>query len=244
MATFSQIQKGTRARKPIAFPLINSRCDILADLPELAEQRARDRESWEKAAQAGPAPPLAPDGHILVDLRVLTGTEESQVLEKAREHAIKGGIETPKDGDQLYELGKMVWTIALGIIDHDSPEDSPKPFFDGGAQQVLDEVDGDRIAFLYGRWESWQGQVSPQLGTLSGEEFFSQLVKVTVSDDDLPFSQLRRVTQWILCRTMGALLLSSPEAKSRFMSAFDGTPKPASSEPSKPKSKKSSAKRA
>src|SRR5262245_55279121 len=106
MATFSQIAKGTRARKAIAFPVANMRCELLADLPELAERRGKDRAAWE-AARAGQAAPVAPDGDVLVDLRVLTGVEEATVLQKAREFAISRGLEHPKDGDPLYELGKM-----------------------------------------------------------------------------------------------------------------------------------------
>lgn len=239
MPSFSQIQKGTRARKPIPFPTANTRCDLLADLPELAAQRTRDQEAWEKASQAGSAPPGAPDDHILVDLRVLTGAEESLVLQKAREHALEHGVSDPKDGEPLYEVGKMVWSLSLGILDHDSPENDPKLFFDGGAKQILDEVDGDLIAFLFTRWEIWQGECSHQLGSLSGPQFWEQIVKVTVSNDDLPFSQMRRTAQWVLLRTMGALWLNSPEAKSHFISAFEGTPKTGSTKPAPGPMKKS-----
>jgi hypothetical protein len=243
MPRFSDVAKGTRARKPVAFPIANTRCDLLADLPELAAQRARDRAAWEKAAQAGPAPSVASDDQVTVDLRVLTGAEESQVLQKARDYAIERGVESPKDGDPLYEIAKMAETLALGVIDHDSSEAEPCPFFDGGAKQLLDEVDGDRIAFLYARWEVWQGECSPRIGTLSGEQFYSQVVKVTVAEDDLPFSQMAPAMQWVCMRTLGALLLNSPEAKSLFTSAFAGSAKPAPKAPSAPKSSARSKKR-
>jgi len=197
---------------------------LLADLPELAAQRARDREAWEKSSQAGKAPPVAPDDHVLVDLRVLTGTEESLVLQKAREHAIQHGSKDPKDGDPLYEAGKMAWSLAFGVLDHDSPEDDPKPFF-SSAKEILDELDGDLIGFLYDRWDSWQGECSHRIGTMTGPQFWEQLVRVTVSDDDLPFLQMQRTTQWVLFRTLGLLYLNSPEAKSGFSSAFAGMQK-------------------
>lgn len=238
MSTFSQIAKGTRARKPVAFPMANKRCELLADLPELSEQRARDRASWEQAAQAGQAPPVAPGDEVLVDLRVLTGTEEAQVLQKARTSAIEHGVENPKDGDPLYELAKMAETLALGVVDHDSPEEEPRVFFDGGSKQILDEIDGDRIAFLYARWELWQGECSPRIGTLSGEQFYSQMVKVTVSDDDLPFSQMSPTTAWICFRTMGALLLSKLADSKDFTSLFANSPKPGESAASLSKSVK------
>ena len=86
---FADIAKGTRARKPVLFPIANTRCDLLADLPELAAQRARDREAWEKAAQAGQAPPVAPGDHVTVDLRVLTGgpADWAKAIGAALEHA-------------------------------------------------------------------------------------------------------------------------------------------------------------
>lgn len=222
MPTFSQVAKGTRARKSVPFPMANTRCELLADLPELTEQRARDHVAWQ-AAQAGQAPPVAPDAEILVDLRVLTGAEESLVLQKARAYAIERGVESPKDGEPLYELAKMAETLALGVLDHESAEDAPRVFFDGGAPQVLDAVDGDRIAFLYARWELWQGECSPRIGTMSGEQFYSQMVKVTVSDDDLPFLQMSPASQWVFVRTLGALCLSSPEVSGRFTSVFSDT---------------------
>lgn len=241
MARFSDIAKGTRARKAVVFPTANTRCELLADLPELADRRAKDRAAWE-AAPKGQAAPVAPDDETLVDLRVLTGVEEATVLQNARAFAIERGVESPKDGDPLYELGKMVETLALGVIDHDSPEADPRVFFDGGSKQILDDVDGDRIAFLYARWELWQGECSPRIGTMSGEQFYSQMVKVTVTDDDLPFAQMSPVTQWILARTLGALALNSPEASARFSSAFAAsakrTPAPAPVQKSRASSKK------
>jgi hypothetical protein len=243
MPRFSDVAKGTRARKPVPFPIANTRCDLLADLPELAAQRARDRAAWEKAAQAGPAPSVASDDQVMVDLRVLTGAEESQVLQKARDYAIERGIESPTNGEPIYEIAKMAETLALGVIDHDSPEAEPCPFFDGGAKQLLDEVDGDRIAFLYARWEMWQGECSPRIGTLSGEQFYSQMVKVTVAEDDLPFTQMEPITRWVFARTLAALLLNSPEGKSLFTSAFGGTVKPETAAPSPRKSAARSKKR-
>jgi hypothetical protein len=229
---FSDVAKGTRARKAVPFPLANTRCELLADLPELAAQRAADKAAWEKAAQAGQAPPVAPDGHVVVDLRVLTGAEEVTVLQQATAFAIERGVENPKDGDTLYELAKMAETLALGVIDHDSPEDAPVVFFDGGAKQILDEIDGDRIAFLYGRWQVWQGQCSPRFANMTAEQFCEQVVKVTVSDDDLPFAQMHPAQQLICMRTLGGLLLSSPGGKSLFTSAFGGSASGAKSAPS------------
>lgn len=246
MPTFRQIAKGTRARKVIDFPIHNTRCEILADVPELAAQRARDRAAWEQARQAGEAPPVAPDDTIKVDLRVLTGAEESLVLQRAREHAIAHGVTDPKPGDDLFEIGRAAWSVALGCLDHDSAEQDPKPFFEGGAKEVLDELDADKIGFLFARWELWQGECSLAATSMTSDQFYEQVVRVTVSDDSLPFSQMAPVTQWVLVRTLGALLLNSPEAKSHFTSAYAGkptakmpTPKPVPSRASKRNSRRS-----
>lgn len=235
---FQDVAKGTRARKAVAFPLAETRAESLAQLPELDAQRAAKAH----AAPPGAAPPPAPEDEVLVDLRVLTGAEESLVLQRAREYAIERGVEAPKDGDPLYEVGKMAETLALGCIDHDSPEAAPENFF-ASAKEVLDEMDSDRIAYLFARWELWQGECSPQVGTLTQEQYYATLVQMAVSDDDRPFAALRPATQWALLRTTAVLLLRQPEARSLFTSDSKTKPTGSPGAPPKRRSARASARR-
>ncbi len=218
MPRFSDIAKGTRAVKVIDFPSDNTRCELLADLPELAAQRAQD--AARAAAQPEQATPEAPPK---IGLRVLTGIETAECLHKARDFAIERGIADPKAGDPIYDLGLMVHTLAIGCVDVDSAEAARVRFFDGGAQQILDHLDQDRIAYLYARHEIWQDECSPQAMKLSVRDAYAHIVKVTVSDDGGPFGQMRPALAWTLFRFMGARLLSSPELKSAFISAFEQT---------------------
>jgi hypothetical protein len=161
----------------------------------------------------------------LVDLRVLTGAEELSLLHKAKTTAKDRGSETPVDGDRVFELCRMAATLELAVLDHDSPADAPAPFFDGGVGVILDELDSDRIAFLYARWRVWQDECSPQLRGMKVDEYYSRLLAVVAAEDDLPFSQMSPGMQCLLLRTTGALLLGSPEGKSAFLSAFSAKQK-------------------
>ncbi len=217
MPTFSTIIKGTRAVKVIDFPADNTRCALLADLPELAAQRAQDAQAAARPEQA------TPEAQPKIGLRVLTGIETAECLHKAREFAISKGVASPAAGDPIYDLGIMVHTLAIGCVDPDSPESSRALFFDGGASQILEGLDQDRIAFLYARHEIWQDECSPQALRLTTQDAYAHIVKVTVSDDDTVFTQMRPGLAWTLFRFMACQLLSKPEHRSSFILGLEAT---------------------
>jgi hypothetical protein len=216
MPKFSDIQKGTRARRTIEFPADNTRCKLLVPLPELADQQARDQERWEKerAAQPGQAAPIAPGATVKVDLRVLSGEEEAVVLDKARKFAIGRGVKVPRDGEPIYDLAVMIETLALACVDSESPEEAPALFFES-SREILDGMDRERIVYVYTVWETWQEECSPQAKTMPPEEFFDIVVRAADSEDPTdPFCRLRPGMQWICFRTMASLLISLLPLKS------------------------------
>ena len=64
-----------------------------------------------------------PSGRVVkVDVVPLFGESEAAVLKEARAFAQERGIPDPKDGDELYELGRWIAVIVRGVLDPDSPE--------------------------------------------------------------------------------------------------------------------------
>lgn len=181
---FSQIIKGTRARK--AFPL-----------------------------------PM-PDGvEYEVALVPLSGSQEMQALADARKVATERGSAEPKAGDALYERALWACTLAAACIDPESPEAAPRPFFDGGVGQILDELDRDRIAYLFEAQQAWQDECAPRPGSMTGDEFLSNVLACARSEDgaELPFERWRPVLRRSFVRSLAlqaviSLLPRSPSGPS------------------------------
>lgn len=142
-------------------------------------------------------------------LRPLSAIEETDVIAAAIAHAKAKGAE-PTAGHPIYEAAIMANTLAVACIDPDSDDGA---FFDGGAAQVLSELDTDTIAQLYEQQQIWQEECSPSVRAKSFEELFGLAKKLSETDDPLAYVRLSPRTRWILQRTTGALLPTSPEPK-------------------------------
>jgi hypothetical protein len=153
----------------------------------------------------------------------LTGLEEAAVLAKARGFAKERGVDDPRDGNPIYDLGQWVHTLAVACIDPESPEEAPRPFFEGGADQILaSELLGrDVIAYLYEHQQSWQDEVSPRARTIGAAELVAHVVEVASTEDPTPFLRLVPALRWSLHRSMALALLTSPTLKSLLSSGFD-----------------------
>lgn len=194
---FSQIVKGTRARK--AFPL---------PMPDGVE--------YELA--------LVP----------LSGAQEMQAHADARKLAAERGSAEPKAGDPLFERALWATTLAVACVDTESPEAAPRPFFDGGAVQILDDLDRDRIAYLFEAQQAWQDECAPRPGSMTGDEFLSNVLACARSEDgaELPFERWRPVLRRSFVRSLAlqaviSLLPRSPSGPS----SPDTTSSSASSSP-------------
>ena len=198
----------------VRFPRCNFRCPILPDLPELAEQRATDEAAWR--AEHPDAPEQ--DDDILVGVRVLSGLEIAGVLEDARKFAKARGVDDPKEGNPLYDLGVSVHTLAVAYIDPDAtdPESPAARFFDGGVQQILDDpnLGRDGIIYLHEQQETWQDLCSPQASKVDAGTFDAVLTDLAGEGGFSFFCQLRPGLRWVYMRSMASLLVSLQTAKS------------------------------
>lgn len=216
------IAAGTRAIKRVPLRLCNVPCELLPDIPELAEQRAADRKAWE-AAQPGQAPPVAPDQTVEVGLRVLSGDETATVYEKAAAFARSRGSVKPEETDPVYALGVSVYTCAIACVDPDSSPTEPVPFFGDGsiesaAKEILDSphLGRDGIVYLAEQHELWQDLCNPQGLKMNPFEMWNAIGKVAVEADHQTFLAMRPGLRVSFARFMAALLTTSLTGKLPF----------------------------
>lgn len=200
---------GTRAVKRVAFPLVNVPCSLLPDIPELAEQRAKD------AALPGSAPGEVPVPEI--GLRVLLPEEQAIAYEKALVFAKKRGSDKADTSDPNYNLGLSVYMLALSAVDPDSDPRTPVAFFgetgdvESGALAILStpHLTRDGILYLAEAQELWQSMCSPQAVRIGAQRMWELVGEVAASNDASPFLLLQPATRWIFTRFMAIQLLSS-----------------------------------
>lgn len=202
--------QGTRARKPIKLPLPGALVN-------------GENGEWE-----GPT--------AVLDLRVLRDDELTLILREARAFAKANGLDAPEDGDALYEQGKMLHTLAVCCIDHDSPKESPIPYFDGGWEQIhTSEILTPEIReYLYLQQQMWQDEVNPLLGTLSDSEFLAAAIK-TAGGNQSFFVNSRPGWLWSFTRIMARQLLASRSLSSAYSTFSPQPPETRSSEESSPR---------
>lgn len=152
-------------------------------------------------------------------VRPLLGYEEAKILADARAYAKARGVDDPRDGNPIYELGVWVHTIVHGCVDSD---DASAPFFDGGADQILDRLDRDRIALLFEQQQTWQDECSPRQRSMSWEEYKATVVALAMSGDDadIPFVLSRPVLRASFMRSMAKALVTLADPNSPFGSPF------------------------
>jgi len=209
----SELEKGSRAVRRVRFPLANMRAPFLPDLPELAAQRKVDRERFDaqrsEAAEGEAAPSVAPDSEVWVGLRVLTGAENSEVLQNAQTYAKARGVDPWNEDHAICTLAKMVFTLLLACVDPDDKSDDPPPFFDD-ADQILNShhLGRDGIVWLYEAQELWQEQTSPLCPLeIEPEAYFALMLQIAKEDNPDPFVRMRAGLRWTFARSMAVQLL-------------------------------------
>lgn len=150
-----------------------------------------------------------------IDVRVLRPDEEADVLAYALKFAKDRGVTDPRDGDALYDLGRWVRTAALACVDPESSKDDPKPFFDGGVEQILGSrrITREHLAFLYEHQEAWQDECSPYEKDVGASEMMVRTIAIAKGDTD-PFVRMRPSTRFNFTRTLAARYLNSLAARS------------------------------
>jgi hypothetical protein len=187
MGKYSSIVQGPRARKTI-------------DLP-----RPGAVVNMETGAWRGPT--------IKLDVRPLRGDEHDQVLADAKKYAEKLGSTDPTEGEELFERGRLLHTLAIACVDTDSPVDAPQPFFDGGVEQILtaDELTPEVLAYLYEHQQLWQDEVSPLVKSMTPAEFATAVVRTASGENgDMSFFvSARPGMRWSFTLSMAKLLAAS-----------------------------------
>lgn len=155
------------------------------------------------------------------DLRAVVGVDDAAIFAEARAFAKARGVAEPKDGDPLYDLGLAVHTLAIACVDPDSLTEAPRVFFDGGASQILEHLDRDRILYLYETLTAWQSTFSPRQQSQSWPEYVASVYVLASeeADADDPFAKWSPALRASWARTTARLLLASHALKSH-----SGTP--------------------
>jgi hypothetical protein len=187
MGKYSSIVQGPRARKTI-------------DLP-----RPGAVVNMETGAWRGPT--------IKLDVRPLRGDEHDQVLADAKKYAEKLGSTDPTEGEELFERGRLLHTLAIACVDTDSPAEAPQAFFDGGVEQILtaDELTPEVLAYLYEHQQLWQDEVSPLVKSMTPAEFATAVVRTASGENgDMSFFvSARPGMRWSFTLSMAKLLAAS-----------------------------------
>jgi len=155
---------------------------------------------------------LAPDGYD-VAVKVLTNSEEADVLAAARRRAVAKGVAEPKAGEPIYDLAVMVETVAAACFD---PTATTTPFFDS-ADQIWNDLDRDTIAFIYQAQAAFADKCSPQVRTLSPETYVAGLALLAGEDESASIRFFERCgpgLQWNFARTLACQLLMRQTDKS------------------------------
>lgn len=215
MARLKDFTAGTRAVKRVRFPLVNVPCSLLPDIPELAEQRAKDASS-----SPSDAPGKVPEPEI--GLRVLLPEEQALAYEKALAFAKRRGSDKADTQDPNYNLGLSVYTLALAAVDPDSDPRNPVPFFgepgdvESAAHAILStpHLTRDGIIYLAEAQELWQSMCSPQALRIGAHKMWEMVGEVAASNDVSPFLLLQPAMRWSFVRFMAIQLVSLATQKS------------------------------
>ena len=192
MPSYSSIVQGPRRRKPILLPRPGAVLDM------------------ETGAWSGPT--------IELHVRALRGDEHDQIIADARAYARGLGVGEAADGEDLYERGKMLHTLAVGCVDADSPLDSPAPFFDGGVKQIVssEELTPEILEYLYEQQQIWQDEVNPLARAMTPAEFANAVARTAMGENgDMSFFVCARPgLRWSFTLSMARLLATSATLKS------------------------------
>jgi hypothetical protein len=216
-----EIAKGTRAVKPVSLRLANA--------------PAADGPDWEND-----------ENTVLVGVRVLTGDEIGEALQKAQESVAKAGVPQWLATHPLCRLHEMAQTVAIGCVDNDKRDE---PFFIGGFDQVMGspEIAGANIAYLFEQIESWNDEVNGRAKKFTGEELISAIVVEAERPANAPesfFSRLSPASRESCLHSMAVMLTDLLTSRSLSGSLDDtsgssSNPEPAPVEaPAQPKPKR------
>ena len=207
----SDIATGTRAIKRVPLPLVNVPSKFSSDVPELLEQREKDRA--DALANGQPFP-----DEITVGLRVLLSGELVEVYENAARFAKEHGVSEPNESDPIYNLGVSIYICAMSCVDPDSDPRNPVRFFGRGdlesaAAELLSSphIGRDGLAYLAEQQELWQDLSNPRANKIPPHKFYDVIVAMANEDANKAlkdFLALRPGMLFHLLRSMAVQLVS------------------------------------
>ena len=165
---------------------------------------------------------------VALAVRPLTGAEEASALADGRAYAVGKGVADPKPTDRLYEIGYMAATLVLGCVDADAPG---APFF-ASLAEVLDNLDTDRIAYLYEQQQAWQDWCAPRPKDMDAGEFIALVLRLAEegagADADDPLVMLRPSLRLSFARTLARQYVSrlTPSGDSGSAAGLDTSTPP------------------
>jgi hypothetical protein len=130
-------------------------------------------------------------------------SDYGQVLEGATKYAEAHGAK-PEPGNETYDYGKAVYTVALTAVDSESDPANPRPFFGASDNPSVEErvvdvlshpnIGRDTVMYLAECQEVWQDECHPQSTAKSDEEYMRIIAEAT-AEGPLAFLRQRPATR-------------------------------------------------
>lgn len=135
----------------------------------------------------------------------LSASESVDAMTFARTFASERGVSDPKEGDELYDMGLRIATLARVMVDSESPQEEPEPYFAGGESEMFEALDDDQAEYLFAIWENHKLKHAVRRTKLETGDLVD-VIDAMVSDNDeraiAEFSCLRPGMQFQAFRTM------------------------------------------
>jgi hypothetical protein len=128
---------------------------------------------------------IASGESVSVAVRVLLDTELEEIDACARAYAKAQGVEDPRPGAAAYDLVADRYTILLGCLDPESPEDNPVPFF-SDVEEIREGLDREQTRNLAAAQRAWQERCSPS-GASAGDPYVAKVTEEAAGDRPCPF---------------------------------------------------------
>ncbi len=161
-------------------------------------------------------------------VRPMTGLEESDALAAGRAHAVANGIASPTEKDRVYEIGVMANTLLVACVDSEDP--ASRYFVN--AKEILDNLDTDRIAFLYEAQQLWQDECSPLAKSMTAAEFAAKVAEIDGAADGADFfTHMRPAMRCSFARHLIALLYNSLKGNSVSSTGSETEPQNSTPQP-------------
>jgi hypothetical protein len=156
-----------------------------------------------------------------VDVGLAIIGDYTPILEGAARYAKEHSGEA-KDGNEIYDYGKAVYTVAICCVDAESDPANPRPFFGDSDNPSVEErvsdvlshpnIGRDTVMYLAEHQDLWQDECSPQgdgARNRTPEEYY-QLIAEVASEGPLAFLRLSAGSRLKLVTFTANLLATLP----------------------------------